>query len=265
MCGWDGVSFTQGSFAGSAVVFSTSNYENCPRQRIRRILFSYRFHMRAKSDRTNDGGEIDKRRPNVANPADAELLATIGDSAVAGAYRTDTNGLCTWVNGKWSELSGLSLEQALGTGWQRAIHPDDFERLMAEWNGLPATRRVFCSEYRYLRPDGTVRWILGRATEEFDASGTHIGFIGVCVDITELRYGGSRTKKLPPDLKNEPSARELEVARLLARGLSNKQIGKHLCISPRTVEVHRGRLMRKLRIKNLAGLIRYAIERGLVD
>ncbi|MEK0448808.1 MAG: hypothetical protein RL088_1076 [Verrucomicrobiota bacterium] len=99
--------------------------------------------MRSKSDRTNHGGEVENRRPNVANPADAELLATIGESSVAGAYRTDVNGLCTWVNGKWCELSGLSFEQALGTGWQRAIHPDDFERLMAEWNGLPATRRVF--------------------------------------------------------------------------------------------------------------------------
>jgi PAS domain S-box-containing protein len=202
--------------------------------------------------------------PLVGDSADGALLAAVGSSAVAGSYRTDVMGTCTWVNAKWQELTGLSFEQAMGAGWQRAIHPDDVDRLMAEWNGLPATGRDFCSEYRYLRPDGTVRWILGRATEEFDSAGKHIGFVGVCVDITELRVGGNRSKAAPIEGVGEPSARELEVARLLASGLSNKQVAKHLCISPRTVEVHRGRLMRKLRIKSLAGLIRYAMERGLV-
>lgn len=53
----------------------------------------------------------------------------------------------------------------------------------------------------------------------------------------------------------ELSVREREVTALLARGLSNREVGKTLGISPRTVEVHKARLMRKLGAGNLAELI----------
>jgi FixJ family two-component response regulator len=52
------------------------------------------------------------------------------------------------------------------------------------------------------------------------------------------------------------SARELDVTRLLARGLNHREIGAELGISPRTVEAHKARLMRKLGAANLAELIR---------
>lgn len=53
----------------------------------------------------------------------------------------------------------------------------------------------------------------------------------------------------------ELSAREREVMSLMARGLSHRAIGDELGISPRTVEAHRARLMRKLAVGNLAELI----------
>jgi PAS domain S-box-containing protein len=187
------------------------------------------------------------------------------EGSPAGAYRTDTAGRCVWVNAMWCELTGLSLEDALGDGWRRAIHPDDMERLMVEWSRLPKERAIFCSEYRFRRPDGSVRWVLGRASEQFDDSGKFIGFIGVCVDISELRQRSARPEKQALEAGTKlPSERELEVAALLADGFSNKLIAKRLGISIRTVEAHRARLMRKLRLKSLAGLVRYAIERGLV-
>jgi FixJ family two-component response regulator len=54
------------------------------------------------------------------------------------------------------------------------------------------------------------------------------------------------------------SEREREVVRLMTRGLSHREIGQQLGISPRTVEAHKARLMRKLGVANLAELIRLA-------
>jgi RNA polymerase sigma factor (sigma-70 family) len=54
------------------------------------------------------------------------------------------------------------------------------------------------------------------------------------------------------------SEREREVLALLARGLANRDIGEALNISPRTVEVHKARIMSKLGVKNLAELVRLA-------
>lgn len=61
------------------------------------------------------------------------------------------------------------------------------------------------------------------------------------------------------------SDRELEVLRLLARGQTVGQIAAALFLSPKTVSTYRVRLLDKLGLASTAGLIRYAIENGLVD
>ena len=57
--------------------------------------------------------------------------------------------------------------------------------------------------------------------------------------------------------------REREVLLLVAEGLTNREIGERLEISPRTVETHRERVMAKLRIRSVAGLTRFVVEHGL--
>lgn len=57
--------------------------------------------------------------------------------------------------------------------------------------------------------------------------------------------------------------REREVLQLLTEGKTTKQIGKHLHISAKTVEVHRLNIMGKLKIDNIAQLTKYAIQEGL--
>jgi DNA-binding NarL/FixJ family response regulator len=61
------------------------------------------------------------------------------------------------------------------------------------------------------------------------------------------------------------TSRENEVLRMIARGLSTKEIAARLVISARTVETHRANLMRKLEIKSIARLTQYAIRAGLLD
>jgi len=60
------------------------------------------------------------------------------------------------------------------------------------------------------------------------------------------------------------TARELEVLRLSARGMSLPQIATELSISPRTVETHRANFMRKLGLQSQTDLVRYAMREGLL-
>ena len=61
------------------------------------------------------------------------------------------------------------------------------------------------------------------------------------------------------------SERELEIVIHLVDGLTNTQIGDTLHISPRTVDTHRTNIMKKIQVNNVAGLIRYAFQNGLVS
>jgi DNA-binding NarL/FixJ family response regulator len=61
------------------------------------------------------------------------------------------------------------------------------------------------------------------------------------------------------------TTREREVLQLLAEGKSNKEVASALKISPKTVETHRARIMSKLDVHSVGGLVRYAIRNRLMD
>lgn len=59
--------------------------------------------------------------------------------------------------------------------------------------------------------------------------------------------------------------RELQILKLIAEELSNKEIADSLFISPRTVDAHKRNLLEKLQVKNTAGLVKYALRFGLIE
>ena len=67
------------------------------------------------------------------------------------------------------------------------------------------------------------------------------------------------------DLLSRLSAREREVLQLLAEGKTGAQIAEKLSLSQKTVETYRARLVEKLGIRDVAGLVKFAIQRGLVS
>lgn len=83
----------------------------------------------------------------------------------------------------------------------------------------------------------------------------------------------SLTRQLVADLAREPQARpqqaltrrERQVLDLVAQGLTNREIAEHLTIALSTVQTHCTNIMNKLGLRNRAELIRYGVERGLLD
>lgn len=73
---------------------------------------------------------------------------------------------------------------------------------------------------------------------------------------------------LAPDRRGDDdrlTRRQVEILKLIARGLASKQIGFELGISSKTVDVHRARLMERLDINDVASLTMYAVRMGLVQ
>jgi len=114
-------------------------------------------------------------------------LEMLTRAARVGIFRTDAAGSCAYVNGRWSELTGLGAEEARGEGWKRGLHPEDRAKVEAQWLRATAEKRPFEAECRFVLPDGEVRWLTGRAEPELDAEGEVQAYIGTMTDVTATR------------------------------------------------------------------------------
>lgn len=93
---------------------------------------------------------------------------------------------------------------------------------------------------------------------------THVMLEAVATAISSARQG--KTATIDPALIEQVgrlTPRERDVLEHLVAGRSNKEVGFELSISPRTVEIHRARLMEKMKAESLALLVRMAVEAGV--
>jgi two-component system, NarL family, response regulator NreC len=79
------------------------------------------------------------------------------------------------------------------------------------------------------------------------------------------RFVAAEAEERAREEEDPLSEREHEILRLLALGHTNQEIASQLYLSVRTVETHRAHIMQKLRISTRAELVRYALERGMLD
>ena len=114
-----------------------------------------------------------------------QLFETLARMAPVGIFRTNEKGDTTFVNPKWSALCGLSYSEALQNKYVSAIHPEDREERIKEWKYSVKHKIPVISEYRFVRPDGSIIWVQGQAIPEM-ADGQVRGYIGTITDITEL-------------------------------------------------------------------------------
>ncbi len=87
----------------------------------------------------------------------------------------------------WCAFTGLPPEEVKGNGWAAAVHPDDRERVLADWATAIATRQPARCEHRLRRADGQYRTVLMQAYPALAADGTVIEWVGVNTDITLLQ------------------------------------------------------------------------------
>ena len=74
-----------------------------------------------------------------------------------------------------------------------------------------------------------------------------------------------KSKSIDPDPIDALSPREQEILKMVAEGTTSRGIAEKLAISPKTVDTYRSRLMRKIGVKNLVGLLKFAIRHGLIS
>ncbi|SPE43256.1 Multi-sensor hybrid histidine kinase (fragment) [Candidatus Sulfopaludibacter sp. SbA3] len=94
---------------------------------------------------------------------------------------------CSFVNKRWLDFTGRTLDQELGQGWIENVHPDDRERVATAYRRSFEVLSECRIEYRARRADGEYRCLLDHGVARFSADGEFAGYVGSCVDITDLK------------------------------------------------------------------------------
>ncbi|RYE64721.1 MAG: phosphodiesterase [Oxalobacteraceae bacterium] len=130
-----------------------------------------------------------------------ELVSALQQSQEHHRYSVELNPQIPWISDasgsivelspRWSACTGMPLDQALGTGWTRAVHPHDLPTLMIMWSEALASgdANLADARYRLAQADGSYRWFRARANPRRDADGTIMSWYGNLEDIDDQVAG----------------------------------------------------------------------------
>ena len=121
-----------------------------------------------------------------------EHFLLIIDTIPTIVWRKSPDGSADFLNRKFREYTGLSLEDGLGWGWMNVFHPDD--RLVDEWRAALAAGEPFEKEVRLRRADGQYRWFLLRAVPLRDKHRNIVKWYGTTSDIDDLKRAEDRVR-----------------------------------------------------------------------
>src|ERR1700726_1429039 len=120
---------------------------------------------------------------------EAARLQTVIDTVPSFLWTSLPDGSKEYLNKRWYEYTGLSLEEGKGWGWKVVVHPDGLDQLIHEWLALVEARKPGELETRIRRYDGEYRWFLIRIVPQLDAEGNVVRGRVSCVRRGALDYG----------------------------------------------------------------------------
>jgi PAS domain S-box-containing protein len=119
--------------------------------------------------------------------ASEERFRSLADNVPALIWRSGLENEGVYFNKTWLDFTGRSLEQELGFGWVESVHPEDRQPSVEICDASFRRREPLAMQLRLRRRDGEYRWVLDTGTPYLGPGGEFLGYVGTCVDITELR------------------------------------------------------------------------------
>jgi PAS domain S-box-containing protein len=114
-------------------------------------------------------------------------LRTLVEAIPAYVGTNLPDGSVNFISQSWLDYTGFSKEQGMGWGWAGAIHPEDFDRVLANWRAAVAAGAPVEHELRCRRADGTYHWLLYRGLPLRDDRGSVVKWYGTLMNIDALK------------------------------------------------------------------------------
>jgi PAS domain S-box-containing protein len=148
------------------------------------------------------------------------LYRTLGEAAPDLVWSCSPDGQVDYVNQRWREYTGMSLEQINASSWRSLCHPDDLPRMLEAWATAVGRGEPFESEFRYWRHDGVYRWFMGRAIPLKDEAGAVIKWVGTSTEIEDRKRAEDEVRQRAAALV-EADRRKDEFLAVLSHELRN--------------------------------------------
>jgi PAS domain S-box-containing protein len=124
--------------------------------------------------------------------------------APVGIVQMNAEGLCTFVNDRWCELTGMDAADANGVGWASALHPGDAVRIEREWAVAAARGTELRTDCRMVSVSGQEIWVHAAVLPLLSQAGEPAGFLGAVTDVSAAKRAEAELDRM---LSAEQAAR----------------------------------------------------------
>lgn len=139
------------------------------------------------------------------------LYRSLTSNAPVAIFNSNEAGECTYVNEELMKYAGMTFEELRGFGWENALHPDDKQRVMNEWQYAIKSNTDFTSEFRFKSKNGKITFLAAKAIKLIDTDNNIYGYIGIASDITERINSENELLVYKNNLENLVSIRTEEL------------------------------------------------------
>lgn len=133
-----------------------------------------------------------------------EKFRSLSACSPIGIFLLDIEGRCTYTNPRCQDLCGLTFEESLGDGWLRSVHPDDRDRVFADWSDWALGNSQYSNEFRIQTPEGDIRWVHLQISPMLSPQSQLNGHVGTIEDVTERQLA----EQVRAQIIREQSARQ---------------------------------------------------------
>ncbi|HLL78804.1 MAG TPA: PAS domain S-box protein, partial [Ktedonobacteraceae bacterium] len=141
--------------------------------------------VRDVADQTWDA--VERARFQAALAESERRFRFLAEEGPSYSWVMDGEARLQYVNHRWLDWVGLTMQEAAGYGWQTRIHPDDLAGMTELWIRAAREKAPLAMEHRVKGASGEYRWMFSRALPHSDAQGNMIAWYGLTLDVQDRR------------------------------------------------------------------------------